>query len=106
MTMSNANARLDLRLDPEIKLLASRASAVSGARSLSDFVIQAVREKAMRVLEESESLRLSNEAFDSFWQACEMASAPNAALEAAHNRRRQRIEDGEIDTAIAADESA
>lgn len=98
--MKGNDARLDLRLDPEIKQLASRASALCGARSLSEFVIQAVREKAARVMEETETLQLSNQAFDAFWQACEAAPAPNAALKAAQRRRQQRIEHGELATAI------
>lgn len=99
-------ARLDLRLDPEIKQLASRASALCGARSLSEFVIQAVREKAARVMEETETLRLNNQAFDAFWNACEAAPAPNAALQAAQRRRQQRIEHGELVPAITPDPSA
>lgn len=104
--MKPSNARLDLRLDPDIKQLASRASALCGARSLSEFVIQAVREKALRVMEEAETLQLSNRAFDAFWQACEAAPPPNAALQAAQHRRQQRIASGELIPAIAPDPTA
>lgn len=45
-----------------------------------------------RVMEETETLRLSNQAFDAFWNACEDAPAPNAALQAAHRRRQKRAE--------------
>lgn len=104
--MSSSNARLDLRLDPDIKQLASRASALCGSRSLSEFVIQAVREKALRVMEETETLKLSNQAFDAFWQACEAAPAPNTALQAAQRRRRQRIEHGDLEPAVTPDQPA
>ncbi len=104
--MKTNPARLDLRLDAEIKQLATRASALCGARSLSEFVIQAVREKAARVMEETEALRLSNQAFDAFWDACEAAPAPNAALQAAQRRRQQRIENGEFIPALPTDSSA
>jgi uncharacterized protein (DUF1778 family) len=104
--MKSTDARLDLRLDPDIKQLASRASALSGARSLSEFVIQAVREKALRVMEEAETLKLNNQAFDAFWQACETAPAPNAALRAAARRRKQRIEHGELTTEHTPDRPA
>lgn len=99
--MKPAAARLDLRLDPEIKQLASRASALSGSRSLSEFVIQAVREKTARVMEETEVLRLGNAAFDAFWAACETAPAPNKVLKAAQRRRQQRIAKGELATATS-----
>lgn len=105
-TLKPTDARLDLRLDPEIKQLATRASQLAGSRSLSEFVIQAIREKATRVMEEAEVIRLSNDAFDAFWQACEAPTQPNDALIAAQKRRRQRIDSGELATPTAGQESA
>lgn len=91
------STRLDLRMDPAVKELATRASALIGSKSLSEFVIQAIREKSTRVIEEAEVIRLNNEAFNAFIAACETASEPNDALLAAQRRRKQRIENGEID---------
>ena len=42
--MTQKVARLDVRLDPDIKELAARASALVGSNNLSDFVVQAIRE--------------------------------------------------------------
>ncbi|AZZ94670.1 DUF1778 domain-containing protein [Hahella sp. KA22] len=89
-------SRMDLRLDPEIKKLASRASALSGSKSLSEFVIQAIREKSLRTIEEVESLKLSNRAFDDFWAACQQTVPPNDALVAAKRRLNKQVENGEI----------
>lgn len=96
MNSNPAENRLDLRITPEIKQLAMRASALCGSRSLSEFVVQAIREKAARAMEETELLRLQNDAFDAFWAACEDAPTPNEALQAAMRRREQRIEIGEF----------
>lgn len=106
ITLKPTDARLDLRLDPEIKQLATRASQLSGSRSLSEFVIQAIREKAARVMEEAEMIKLGNTVFDAFWQACETAPQPNNALIAAQKRRRQRIGSGELATPTAGQESS
>tara|TARA_R110002072_G_scaffold269868_3_gene429481 strand:- start:20068 stop:20397 length:330 start_codon:yes stop_codon:yes gene_type:complete len=94
--MKTADARIDLRLSPEIKALAQRASSLAGTGTLSEFVIQAVREKSLRIMTEMQTITLENNAFDSFWAACEQACPPNQALRAAQARHQQRIEHGEI----------
>jgi uncharacterized protein (DUF1778 family) len=95
--MKNVNARLDLRIDPAVKEMAAHASALMGSQSLSEFVIQAIREKSTRIIEEAEVYRLNSEAFEAFMVACEQPSAPNEALLAAQRRRKQRIDSGEIE---------
>ncbi len=99
--MQKTSARLDLRLDPAIKELATRASALTGSNSLSEFVIQAIREKSTRVIEEAEVIRLNSEAFNAFMSACEAESEPNDTLLVAQRRRKERIKDGEIDRRTA-----
>lgn len=95
--MQKASTRVDLRMDPTVKELAMRASALIGSKSLSEFVIQAIREKSARVIEEAEVIRLNSEAFNGFMAACEADANPNEALLAAQRRRKQRIDNGEID---------
>ena len=94
--MQKTSTRLDLRMDPAVKELATRASALIGSKSLSEFVVQAIREKSARVIEEAEVIRLNNEAFNAFMAACEADSEPNEALLAAQRRRKKRIDSGEI----------
>lgn len=95
--MSKTSARLDLRIDPAIKELAARASALTGSHSLSEFVIQAIREKSVRVIEEAEVYRLNSQSFDAFVAACEAAPAPNEALLSAKRRRGKRMENGDLE---------
>lgn len=88
--MMHKVARLDLRLDPEIKELAARASALVGSKNLSDFVVQAIREKAGRAIEEAEVVRLNTAAFEAFKATCESEAPENEALQAALRRRNVR----------------
>lgn len=94
--MSNANARIDLRLPPEIKAMAQKASSLAGSTNLSEFVVQAIREKSMQIMTEMQNITLESEAFDKFWQACEDPAPYNAALRAARERHQQRIDHGEL----------
>lgn len=92
--MQHKVARLDLRLDPDIKNLAARASALVGSKTLSDFVVQAIREKASRAIEEAEVVRLNSEAFAAFKATCESPEMANEALSAAMRRRHKRKQEG------------
>ena len=88
--MQQKVARLELRLDPDIKNLAMQASALVGSKNLSDFVVQAIREKASRAIEGSEVVPLNGEAFAAFKATCESPSIANEALSAAMHRRHKR----------------
>ncbi len=73
-------ARLDIRLNEEIKLRAEKASALLGLKSLTEYVVRLMDEDARRVLGEHETLTLKDDMFDRFMQACDQAQAPNQAL--------------------------
>jgi len=88
--MQQKVARLDLRLDPDIKNLAVRASALVGSKTLSDFVVQAIRGKASRAIEEADVVRLNSEAFAAFKATCESPGTVNESLSAAMHRRHKR----------------
>jgi len=86
----SATARLDMRLQPSLKQDAERAAALAGARSLTEFVVQAMREKTATVLDEKEKIVLSNRAFESFIAACEQVSEPGGALKKAAARHDEK----------------
>jgi len=73
-------ARLDMRLDPSIKARAEKASALIGARSLTEYIVRLIDADATRVLAEHEQITLSNDCFDQFICACAHAEQPNRAL--------------------------
>ncbi|MFV2057889.1 MAG: DUF1778 domain-containing protein [Thiohalomonadales bacterium] len=75
-----ATTRLEMRVPQEIKELAEKSSALLGNASLTEFVIQAIREKASRVLTEANVITLSNQQFDVFMAACEHSGKPSKQL--------------------------
>lgn len=62
--------RIEMRVDPNIKKLAERASVTLGFASLTEYVTQLIRENAPKVLEEETSIVLANDQFDRFVEAC------------------------------------
>ena len=75
-----ATARLDIRLDEEIKARAEKASALLGLKSLTDYVVRLMDEDSTHVINKYEGFTIEESAFDLFSAACEKAKAPNKAL--------------------------
>jgi len=87
-----ATARLDMKLDLEIKQKAEKASALLGMRSLTEYVVHLMDEDASKVIAQHESITVSDDVFDRFMHACESAEQPNKALrEALDFTRKQGI---------------
>lgn len=86
----NAQERMDIRLPSEIKDKLKKASALTGASSLSEYVVRAAEADADRVLTESASMVLKPDVFDRFMAACEKVTPPNAALQKAARLARER----------------
>ena len=76
-----ATARLDLRLNEEIKAKAEKAAALLGLKSLTEYVVHLMDEDASRVIAEHESMVLEDNIFDRFINACEKAQKPNKKLQ-------------------------
>jgi len=75
-----ATARLDIRLDEEIKSKAEKASALLGLKSLTEYVVRLMDEDSTQVIAQHETITLKDDVFDEFMAACEKAKAPNQAL--------------------------
>jgi uncharacterized protein (DUF1778 family) len=60
MDKATPTARLEARLPAEVHALLKRAAEIEG-RTMTDFVVTAAREAAVRTIEESEIVRLSVE---------------------------------------------
>jgi len=85
-----ATARLDMRLSPDIKARAEKASALLGVRSLTEYIVKLIDENSTKVIQQYESMAVENDIFDNFVQACEELQAPNKKLTdaAAFTRKR------------------
>lgn len=75
-----ATARLDIRLDEEIKAKAEKASALLGLKSLTEYVVRLMDEDSTQVISEHENVIVEANVFDQFMIACDEAKAPNRAL--------------------------
>lgn len=83
-------ARLDMRLDLEIKEKAEKASALLGMRSLTEYVVHLMEEDASKVIAQHESMTVSDDVFDRFMHACENAKQPNKTLREALTFTREQ----------------
>jgi len=79
--------RFDLRMSADIKALVARAAEVAGT-TMSAFMIETVRDRATKLIEQQEQIALNNEARDVFLNALTNPPAPNAKLRRATERYR------------------
>src|SRR5947209_19006865 len=77
--------RLEARVPREQKALFQRAAELQG-RTLTDFVIASVHDAAMRVIEETQTIRLNAADSRAFAEALLNPREPNARLKAAAER--------------------
>ncbi len=75
-----ATARLDIRLDEEVKAKAEKAFALLGLKSLTEYVVDLIDKDATNVIAKYENITVENDIFDKFIVACEKAEKPNQAL--------------------------
>lgn len=85
-----ATARLDIRLDEQIKAKAEKASALLGLKSLTDYVVRLLDEDATQVIAQHERVVVRDDVFDQFMLACEQAKTPNPALTQAFDFAKSR----------------
>jgi uncharacterized protein (DUF1778 family) len=75
-----------MRIDPKLKAEAERAAALSGSRSLTEFVLQAIREKSATVIREHDRITLEAADFEAFFAACSASEQPGKRLKEAARR--------------------
>ena len=75
-----ATTRMEFRLDKKIKAKIEKASALTGAKSTTEYVVALIDKDATRVIAQHESITVKDDIFDRFIKACEQARKPNKAL--------------------------
>lgn len=75
-----ATARLDMRLNKEIKAKAEKASALLGLKSLTDYVVNLIDEDSTKVIKQYKSMTVENDIFDTFMSTCEEIQSPEKSL--------------------------
>ncbi len=77
--------RIDVRVNAEVKALFTRAAELSGT-SLSAFILDAARERAVKLIEQNERIVLNNEARDVLLNALSNPPVPAKSLRRAADR--------------------
>jgi len=77
---SKGKARFDTRLSIEQKELFEKAAALSGYKSLSEFVVRTVQQKAKEIIKENDLIVASRRDSEIFFDSLVNAKAPNDAL--------------------------
>ncbi|MBI1353172.1 MAG: DUF1778 domain-containing protein [Acidobacteria bacterium] len=90
--MNKEIARLEARLPADVHTLLKRAADMQG-RTLTDFVVSAARDAALRTIEEVEIVRLSLEDQRRVADALLDPPEPAPALRRAFERRRELLGD-------------
>ena len=84
-------ARFDTRLSLEQKQLFEKAALLGGYRSLTDFIIVTVQEKAREILEESERIIASERDKELFFDSLENPPVPNLVLKHAKDEYEKML---------------
>ena len=83
--ISRKGERIDFRVNTEVKALFTRAAELSGT-SLSGFVLEAARQRAMELIENHERIVLNNQGRDAFLAALANPPPPAESLRRAANK--------------------
>ncbi len=86
-----SSARFDARLTVEQKEMFERAALLLGYKSLSEFIIQTVHQRAKNVIEENEKILGSQRDAELFFESILNDHSPNEALIAAAEKYKKSI---------------
>lgn len=85
-------ARFDTRLSKEQKVLFERAAQIGGYRSLTDFVVLTVQEKAKEIISEKEQIIASERDGEIFFDAITNSPKANKDLINAANKYKALLD--------------
>lgn len=89
--VSEELTRFDARLPKHQKELFEKAAKLSGYRSLTEFVLQTVQEKATKIIEEKEQLFASQRDQELFFSTLANPPEPSESLKNAHNEYKNYL---------------
>jgi len=81
--LKSKKSRIDARLTEEQKQFFEKAAAIGGYRSLTDFIISTVEDRAQEIIRRSDSFIQSERDAEIFFEAIFNPGPPNEALLAA-----------------------
>jgi len=86
---SKGKTRFDTRLSIEQKELFERAAVLSGYKSLSEFVLRTVHQKAKQIIKENDLIIASSRDSEIFFDSLVNPKAPNKALMSAAKKYKE-----------------
>jgi uncharacterized protein (DUF1778 family) len=92
VTQSFKQERIVLRTTPKVKSALAYAAELTGAASMSAFMIEAAYEKAKSIIKENEVITLNDHERDRFLSLLEKPAKPNARLKQAMKKYLARNE--------------
>lgn len=78
-----AKGRLYFRLDDSIKSNIEKESALLGAKNLTEYIVKILDEKSTEIIKNHSNIKVENDIFDFFVDACENAKKTNNDLKEA-----------------------
>ena len=94
-SLVSSTERLNFRLDPAIKRVIERAATIKGL-SITDFAISTLKREARDIVQNDETLVLSDRDRDAFLAALDNPPAAGAKLRRAAKRYKQAVGAGRI----------
>lgn len=91
MTTISEQARFDTRLPREQKLFFEKAAVLGGYRNLTEFIVQAVNEKAKEIIKEHEQIIVSERDSEIFFNAITAPAKPNTSLREAAKKHKSHF---------------
>ena len=89
-TAQTKDQRVNLRIDSSAKNLLQRAASYRN-KSITQFLVDTAVEEAARVVREQETISLSQQDWDTFFDALNEPPEPNRALREAFDRYRKEV---------------
>lgn len=86
-----SSARLEARIPLELKELLEEAAPLAGHSSVTDYLVQTMRENATRTVEAARLSRLNRQESAAFVRSLLSPAAPNRSLQAAVARYREQV---------------
>ena len=90
-TITIEQARFDTRLPKEQKQFFEKAAMLGGYRNLTDFIIQAVQEKAKEIIKDREQIIASEQDCEVFFAEITQPMGPNKSLTQAFDKYKSQF---------------
>lgn len=90
-TLAKEQTRFDTRLSTEQKQFFEKAAALAGYRTLTDFILKAVQEKAKAIIQEHEKILVSQKDCELFFDEITHPKKPNKSLRKAYDEYKKQV---------------